>query len=194
MSLIMISACVERLLTLTNKIQDHMKTFKCFLNDSNMVNIKLLTYTHLVLVFALVMVTFFFIPAGIFSYVEESWDYLDGLYYCFISLTTIGLGDFIPGDNHAQPYRAYYKIATTFYLIIGVMFVMLLLNVVTQIPELNVSKLFALEINESNDPERQLLAANNGPSNYSRQLDEDDTASTLNPPQIGLNEEINGQT
>lgn len=65
------------------------------------------------------------------------------------------------------------------------MFVMLLLNVITQIPQLNMAKLFALE-NEITDPERQLLAdsSNNSPT-YSRQVDED-TAS-LNPNQTSTN-------
>jgi len=80
-----------------------------------------------------------------------------------------GLGDFIPGDNHEQPYRILYKIVTTFYLIIGVMFVMLLITVISQIPQLNMSKLFSIE-NEENDPERQLLAE---ASSYNRQIDEE---------------------
>ena len=62
------------------------------------------------------------------------------------------------------------------------MFVMLLLSVIAQIPQLNMSKLFALDLNESNDPERQLLAANtstNSPK-YSRQIDDDDASSRSN--------------
>ena len=103
MTLIMISACVERLLIVTNKLYDIMKQLKCFLNtttttttttptNGEAVNMKLLTYTHLTLVFAFVLIVFFLIPAGVFSSVEQTWNYLDGLYYCFISLTTIGLG------------------------------------------------------------------------------------------------------
>jgi len=174
MTLIMISACVERLLLVTNYLYDQMKKMKCFVNSFNIVNMQLLTYTHLTIVFAFILIFFFLIPAAVFSSIEKEWDYLDGLYYCFVSLSTIGLGDYIPGDYHDQPFRVFYKIATTFYLIIGVMFVMLLLSTVTQIPELNLAKLFSME-NDTSDPERQLLNADgttNSPS-YCRQVDED---------------------
>ena len=30
----------------------------------------------------------------------EGWNYLDGAYFCFISLMTIGFGDFVPGNKY----------------------------------------------------------------------------------------------
>lgn len=61
------------------------------------------------------------------------------------------------------------------------MFVMLLITVLTQIPQLNLAKLFSLEMNTSTDPERQLLAGDptNNSSSYTRQIDEDDTQSSV---------------
>lgn len=173
LTLVMISACVERLLLVTNKIYDSMKNSSLFVR-SNVVNMQLLTYSHLIVIALFVLVFFFLIPAAIFSSIEKEWNYLDALYYCFISLSTIGLGDYIPGDKHEQPYRVVYKIATTFYLIIGVMFVMLIITVISQIPQLNLAKLFSLESDES-DPERQLLAeASNSSPSYCRQVNDEE--------------------
>ncbi len=76
-------------------------------------NLPLLTYAHLALVFSAVLTGFFLVPAAVFSWIEPEWGYLDALYYCFISLTTIGLGDYIPGDHEQQRFKAVYKIATT---------------------------------------------------------------------------------
>jgi hypothetical protein len=36
--------------------------------------------------------------AAIFSF-TENWSILDGAYFCFITFTTIGFGDFVPGRN-----------------------------------------------------------------------------------------------
>ncbi|XP_071445275.1 potassium channel subfamily K member 4-like [Hetaerina americana] len=97
---------------------------------------------HLTLLLLLLAPLLFFIPAGIFSKLEPTWDYLDALYYCFISLTTIGLGDYVPGDNPDQPYRPLYKVATTIYLLVGLTLMMLALTVFYDIPQLNFGLFF----------------------------------------------------
>ncbi|VDM02764.1 unnamed protein product [Schistocephalus solidus] len=51
---------------------------------------------HFIIVTLAVTVLAIFLPAYIFKNVETGWSYIDAVYFCFISLTTIGLGDLVP--------------------------------------------------------------------------------------------------
>ena len=108
LTLIMFTALVERLMILTGKflhlLADRLgHLYRTF-------HIRLI---HLTIVVSILLLIILFIPAAIFCYLERDWNYLDAFYYCFISMTTIGLGDYIPGDKPSQHYRALYKILTT---------------------------------------------------------------------------------
>nr|CAD7200814.1 unnamed protein product [Timema douglasi] len=117
---------------------------------------------------------FVLVPAGVFATLEPEWDYLDSLYYCIISLTTIGLGDYIPGDSPNQPYRPLYKVGTTVYLLVGLTFMMLTLTVFYDIPQLNFGLFFLMRSDETTgDPEKARLQTPGavGPK-YTQQLDD----------------------
>lgn len=72
---------------------------------------------HATCLSVIVALLFLFIPAWIFVALEEEWNFLDSLYFCFISLTTIGLGDYVPGETHsnkeANPHPHLYRLAIT---------------------------------------------------------------------------------
>lgn len=108
LTLVLLSALVERLLIPTQKILGWLNARLGHLYQP--FNIRIL---HLALVVTVLACLFLAVPAAIFAAIEPDWDFLDSLYYCFISLTTIGLGDYIPGDAPDQPYRPLYKVATT---------------------------------------------------------------------------------
>ncbi|XP_072542974.1 potassium channel, subfamily K, member 7 [Salminus brasiliensis] len=62
---------------------------------------------------------FFLLPAFALSLLERDWSFLESLYYCFISLSTIGLGDYLPGRTHSQAARQGLEFATSCYLVLG---------------------------------------------------------------------------
>ncbi|MEQ2175975.1 hypothetical protein GOODEAATRI_023209, partial [Goodea atripinnis] len=65
---------------------------------------------------------FLFIPAWIFMAMENDWNFLESLYFCFISLTTIGLGDYVPGETQNKednPHPHMYRLAITVMLLLA---------------------------------------------------------------------------
>ncbi|XP_028652352.1 potassium channel subfamily K member 6 [Erpetoichthys calabaricus] len=83
---------------------------------------------HFIVVALISVICFFVIPAAIFSSIEQTWSYLDSFYFCFISLCTIGLGDFVPGEQYGQKLRPLYKISVVVYLFLGLMVMLFVLR------------------------------------------------------------------
>lgn len=108
LTLTLFSTLVERLMIPSRKFLTYL--IKRLGKRFHTVNIRLI---HILVIVSILVAVFIFIPAIVFTHLESEWDYLDSFYYCFISLTTIGLGDYIPGDSPQQPYRPLYKIAIT---------------------------------------------------------------------------------
>lgn len=48
---------------------------------------------------------FIFMPACLFTYFED-WPYVRSVYYSFVTLTTIGFGDFVPTFQDGQVSNA----------------------------------------------------------------------------------------
>ncbi|XP_033109133.1 potassium channel subfamily K member 16-like isoform X1 [Anneissia japonica] len=77
---------------------------------------------------------FFTIPAVIFALVED-WSYHLAFYYCFITLSTIGFGDYVAGTNPKKHYSIFYRIAIYIWIILGLAYFILLLQHVSDVLE-----------------------------------------------------------
>ncbi|KAH9394223.1 hypothetical protein TYRP_004272, partial [Tyrophagus putrescentiae] len=73
---------------------------------------------------------FLVVPALIFTFFED-WTFLDGFYYCFVTLSTIGFGDFVAG-SFEKDYIWVYKILVVFWIIFGLAYLSMVLNFITQ--------------------------------------------------------------
>ncbi|XP_011807774.1 PREDICTED: potassium channel subfamily K member 6 [Colobus angolensis palliatus] len=92
---------------------------------------------HLVALLGVIVTICFLVPAAIFAHLEEAWSFLDAFYFCFISLSTIGLGDYVPGEAPGQPYRALYKVLVTVYLFVGLVAMVLVLQTFRHVSDLH---------------------------------------------------------
>ncbi|XP_035690527.1 potassium channel subfamily K member 4-like [Branchiostoma floridae] len=67
---------------------------------------------------------FFFLPAYVFSRLETEWSYLDALYYMFITLSTVGFGDYVATQETRPTYtqNIAYKIGLFCWIMTGLCF------------------------------------------------------------------------
>ena len=109
MTLLLLSILVRKLLILLNNtyLWFRRKLSSERRSESN------IRFIHLSLVLTFSLIFLFLIPSVIFTYLEESWSFIDAFYFCFISLTTIGLGDLVAGDSPTQRNRLFYKFGLT---------------------------------------------------------------------------------
>ncbi|XP_074876453.1 potassium channel subfamily K member 6-like [Buteo buteo] len=77
------------------------------------------------------------LPAAVFYVLEGTWTYLDAVYFCVISLCTIGLGDLVPAEQPGQPLRQLYQVAVAAYLLLGLTGVLLLAQTFHRLAELH---------------------------------------------------------
>ena len=65
-------------------------------NSSDLVRILLLTI-HVFMYLFVGSIIFIFLPSIVFTSIED-WDYVESIYFSFITLATIGFGDYVPGE------------------------------------------------------------------------------------------------
>ncbi|TNN65907.1 Potassium channel subfamily K member 6 [Liparis tanakae] len=129
-TMLVLTACVQRIMhPLVVVPVGHLQ--RCGLQP------RAATVVHFVLLLAVVVLCFFVTPAAVFSSLEPSWSFLDGIYFCFISLCTIGLGDFVPATQPQQNYRQLYQLSVIVYLFVGLMMMFLLLRTIHKMADLH---------------------------------------------------------
>ncbi len=83
----------------------------------------------------LTLIFFILIPAALFAFIEgpNGWSYLDSVYYCVVTLTTVGFGDFVPGTqgsaiSDSRALIGLYRIITSVWVWIGLALVATLIS------------------------------------------------------------------
>ncbi|KAK2724991.1 potassium channel subfamily K member 2-like [Artemia franciscana] len=63
-------------------------------------------------IFALLCLAIYLAIGSVFFMFSEGWSFLDSFYFCFITVTTIGFGDYVPAQT-------YHMLACTAYILVG---------------------------------------------------------------------------
>merc|ERR1719163_1059008 len=63
---------------------------------------------HMAVLWALLSM-FLFGGAFVYSCLEP-WTYLESLYFCFVTLSTVGFGDYLPSSNTSRMFSIFYMI------------------------------------------------------------------------------------
>ena len=145
-TLVLLTALIERLMNKTRQFLQYLdvKLQPCYQRIFKKVSCQSEIRISFAFLFVLcVLVFLMLIPAAIYASIE-GWSYLNAFYYCFISLSTVGLGDYVPGDKTIQDYRHLYKLCSTAYLIVGVLVMVWLLEIFSGVPEFNLYQYFTL--------------------------------------------------
>lgn len=85
-----------------------IKFFGYFTEEVTLLKIRFL---HLFIVTIVLFSLLIILPAFLFYQMESQWSFLDSFYYCFITITTVGLGDYVPGQNGVVENRTWYLIS-----------------------------------------------------------------------------------
>ena len=67
----------------------------------------------------LLITGYIILGAVLFTLWEDDWDLIEGSYFCFITLTTIGFGDFVPGSEVTVSGSTEKRVLCMMYLLFG---------------------------------------------------------------------------
>ena len=111
LTMVLIAACVSKLSGPMLKLI-YILEYRCRCFDSRLSTF-CIKFIHLVILTLSFWTFIMIIPAFIFWFIESpEWNLLDASYFVFISVTTIGLGDLVPGDHphHNPAIQNLYKV------------------------------------------------------------------------------------
>uniref|UniRef100_A0A3Q3K2L5 Potassium channel domain-containing protein n=1 Tax=Monopterus albus TaxID=43700 RepID=A0A3Q3K2L5_MONAL len=74
-------------------------------------------------------IVFVTIPAVIFKYIE-GWTTLEAIYFVVITLTTVGIGDYVAGGNRRIKYKNWYKPLVWFWILVGLAYFAAVLSMI----------------------------------------------------------------
>lgn len=98
----------------------------------------------------LIIISFILLGSLIFNKLEN-WTFLDGTFFCFTSLGTIGFGELIPGESYDRTLRGNKNISvlvSSSYILVGMAVISMCFNLIQEEIIFMIKK-FTLKLNKS---------------------------------------------
>ncbi|XP_060137957.1 potassium channel subfamily K member 16-like [Zootoca vivipara] len=93
-------------------------------------NKKSARYIFVFVVLGIIM--FLILPPFLYQW-QEGWQYHEAIYYTFITLSTIGFGDYLIGRNRDRNYFLGYRMVASIWFIVGLAWITVLFELVTSL-------------------------------------------------------------
>lgn len=171
MTAILLTAVVERFLHVVELVEKFME--RNYLTQPTLPR-SLVRAVNVSILIIIIVTCVILLPAVIFT-LTEKWGYFEALYFCFITLTTIGLGDYTPGDGEEwldNDYRSLYKISCVVYFLVGLSFIVLILEMCAKVPDDHPGMLFSCHKPVLDDETEMEPLRSKGKPSYGRDRDE----------------------
>ncbi|KAM8777756.1 LOW QUALITY PROTEIN: potassium channel subfamily K member 17 [Rhynchonycteris naso] len=80
------------------------------------------------------LLLFLLLPPLLFSHME-GWSYVEGFYFSFITLSTVGFGDYVIGMDPSRRYPLWYKNTVSLWILFGMAWLALIIKLILSLME-----------------------------------------------------------
>ncbi|XP_016079180.1 PREDICTED: potassium channel subfamily K member 17 [Miniopterus natalensis] len=80
------------------------------------------------------LLVFLLLPPLLFSHME-GWSYVEGFYFAFITLSTVGFGDYVIGMDPSRSYPLWYKNTVSLWILFGMAWLALIIKLILSLME-----------------------------------------------------------
>ncbi|XP_056344415.1 potassium channel subfamily K member 12 isoform X1 [Oenanthe melanoleuca] len=122
-------ACYERQLQRSGLLPPNFRRGSAVSGVGSLVGWKPSVY-HVMLILGIFAVTLSCCASAMYTAVE-GWNYVDSLYYCFVTFSTIGFGDLVSNQKATYQHQGLYRFGNFMFILLGVCCIYSLFNVIS---------------------------------------------------------------
>lgn len=122
-------ACYERQLRRSGLLPPNFRRGPAVSGVGSLVGWKPSVY-HVMLILGIFAIALSCCASAMYTAVE-GWNYIDSLYYCFVTFSTIGFGDLVSNQKAAYQHQGLYRFGNFIFILMGVCCIYSLFNVIS---------------------------------------------------------------